>query len=62
MESLTREEAMNRLVAAEAEIRAFGVERLKLFGSVMRDESRAATGSWIHPSSSSSCSAEVWSS
>jgi predicted nucleotidyltransferase len=40
MECLTREEAINRLVAAEPEIRVFGVERLKLFGSVLRDESR----------------------
>ena len=43
MECLTREEAINRIVAAEAEIRALGVEQLKLFGSVLRDE--------IHPDS-----------
>lgn len=40
MNSLTREEAIRRLVAVEPEIRAFGVERLALFGSVLRDEAR----------------------
>jgi len=35
---LTREEAVKCLVASEAEIRALGVRRLSLFGSVLRDE------------------------
>ena len=38
--SLTREQAVERLVAAESEIRALGVERLALFGSVLRDDAR----------------------
>jgi hypothetical protein len=33
--SLTREQAVERLRAAEEEIRALGVERLALFGSVL---------------------------
>ena len=37
---LTREQAVARLVASEAEIRALGVDRLALFGSVVRDEAR----------------------
>jgi hypothetical protein len=37
---LTRAEAMRRLQAAEPEIRSLGVERLALFGSVLRDEAR----------------------
>ena len=37
---LTREQAVARLVASEAEIRALGVERLALFGSVVRGEAR----------------------
>jgi predicted nucleotidyltransferase len=37
---LTRGEAVKRLVAAEPEIRALGVRRLALFGSVLRDEAR----------------------
>lgn len=37
---LTREEAVRRLVASEPEIRALGVQRLALFGSVLRDEAR----------------------
>ena len=37
---LTREEAVERLVASEQEIRALGVERLALFGSVLRGEAR----------------------
>ena len=32
---------MKRLVASEREIRALGVERLALFGSVARDQARA---------------------
>lgn len=32
---------MERLVASEPEIRALGVERLALFGSVARDEARS---------------------
>lgn len=35
---LSCEEVRERLVAAEAEIRALGVERLALFGSVLRGE------------------------
>jgi predicted nucleotidyltransferase len=35
--TLTRQEAQDRLLASEAEIRAFGVERLALFGSVLHD-------------------------
>ena len=35
---LTREEAVARLMASEAEIRALGVQRLALFGSVLRGE------------------------
>jgi predicted nucleotidyltransferase len=38
---LTREEAVRRLVASEPEIRALGVRRLALFGSVLRGEARA---------------------
>jgi uncharacterized protein len=38
---LTRREAIRRLRAAEREIRALGVERLALFGSVLRNEARA---------------------
>lgn len=37
---LTREEAIRRLQDAEPEIRALGVERLALFGSVLRNEAR----------------------
>lgn len=35
---LTRDEAIRRLQDAESEIRALGVERLALFGSVLRGE------------------------
>jgi uncharacterized protein len=35
---LTREQAIERLQAAEAQIRRFGVRRLALFGSVVRNE------------------------
>ncbi len=38
---LTRDEAIRLLQAAESEIRLLGVERLALFGSVLRDEARA---------------------
>lgn len=38
--ALTREEAIKRLAAAESEIRGLGVERLALFGSVVRGEAR----------------------
>jgi uncharacterized protein len=38
--SLTRDQAIRRLLAAEAEIRALGVKRLALFGSVLRGEAR----------------------
>ncbi|MBM4195050.1 MAG: nucleotidyltransferase family protein [Gemmatimonadetes bacterium] len=37
---LTREETVKRLVASEPEIRALGVRRLALFGSVLRGEAR----------------------
>src|SRR3990172_2957020 len=37
---LTREDAVERLVASEREIRALGVRRLALFGSVARGEAR----------------------
>jgi hypothetical protein len=40
MTRLTREDAIERLVASEREIRALGVERLALFGSVLRGEAR----------------------
>jgi uncharacterized protein len=36
--SLTREEVVRRLRASEADIRALGVERLALFGSVLRNQ------------------------
>lgn len=38
--SLSHEQAVACLTACEREIRAFGVERLALFGSVLRDEAR----------------------
>jgi len=37
---LTRDQAIARLRAAEAEIRTLGVRRLALFGSVLRGEAR----------------------
>jgi len=37
---LTRKDAIERLAASEAEIRAFGVQRLALFGSVLHDRVR----------------------
>lgn len=37
---MRRDEAINRLRAAEPELRARGVMRLALFGSVARDDSR----------------------
>ncbi|MEQ9398177.1 MAG: nucleotidyltransferase family protein [Longimicrobiales bacterium] len=37
---LSRDEAIRRLEEAESEIRALGVERLALFGSVLRGEAR----------------------
>jgi predicted nucleotidyltransferase len=37
---LTREKAFRLIGAAEPDIRALGVERLALFGSVVRDEAR----------------------
>jgi uncharacterized protein len=37
---LTREQAIQRLVASDREIRALGVERLALFGSVVRDQAQ----------------------
>ncbi len=38
---LSRDQAIQRLQAIEAEIRRLGVRRLALFGSVARDEARA---------------------
>lgn len=40
MDALTYDQAVERLVAAEAEIRTLGVERLALFGSVLRGQAR----------------------
>ncbi len=37
---LSRDEAIRRLQSAESDIRLLGVERLALFGSVLRDEAR----------------------
>lgn len=37
---LTRADAVERLIASEREIRALGVERLALFGSVLKGEAR----------------------
>jgi hypothetical protein len=37
---LTREQAIERLIASEPEIRALGVSRLALFGSVARGQAR----------------------
>src|SRR5215467_7075954 len=37
---LTRQQAIERIVASEPEIRALGVQRLALFGSVARGEAR----------------------
>jgi uncharacterized protein len=39
-EVLTRDESLRRLQASEPEIRAFGVRRLALFGSVLRGEAQ----------------------
>jgi uncharacterized protein len=38
--ALTRHEALKRLASAEREIRALGVKRLALFGSVRHDQAR----------------------
>jgi len=38
---LSRSQAVERLAGAESRIRALGVDRLALFGSVGRDEARA---------------------
>ena len=38
--ALSREQAVELLVACEPEIRALGIERLALFGSVLRGEAR----------------------
>jgi predicted nucleotidyltransferase len=37
---LTREQAIERILSAEPEIRAYGVQRLALFGSVARGQAR----------------------
>ena len=39
--ALSREQALAALMACESEIRALGVERLALFGSVLRGTARA---------------------
>lgn len=39
--TLTREQAIERIVASEPAIRAPGVQQLSLFGSVLRDEARS---------------------
>jgi uncharacterized protein len=39
-EALTRSDAIQRLRAAEGEIRSLGVRRLALFGSVLRNQAR----------------------
>jgi len=39
-DALTRKQAIEQLLRAEPEIRALGVRRLALFGSVARDEAR----------------------
>lgn len=39
--SLSAEQVVTRITAAESEIRALGVERLALFGSVLRGEATA---------------------
>jgi uncharacterized protein len=41
LSQLGRHEVVKHLVASEAEIRALGVRRLALFGSVLRDEAGA---------------------
>ncbi len=41
VEPLTSAQAIERLTACESEIRALGVQRLALFGSVLRGEARA---------------------
>ena len=43
MTPLTQAQAIARLVAAETEIRALGVQRLALFGSVLRGDSTAGS-------------------
>lgn len=40
MAVLTRRETFDVLIASEPEIRALGVSRLALFGSVLRDQAR----------------------
>ena len=41
MTCLSREEAYRRILEVEVQIRALGVRRLALFGSVLRDEARS---------------------
>ena len=41
MQPLTRTQAISRIVESEPEIRALGVERLALFGSVLRGNARS---------------------
>lgn len=38
--ALRREDALERIRSAEVELRAFGIARLALFGSTVRDEAR----------------------
>ena len=40
---LTREQAIERIVASEPEIRALGVQQLALFGSVLRNEASSSS-------------------
>jgi len=40
---LTREQAIERIVASEPEIRALGVQQLALFGSVVRNEASSSS-------------------
>ena len=40
-ETLTRDDAVKRILASEDEIRALGVHRLALFGSVLRGEANS---------------------
>ena len=40
---LSREQAIERIVASEPEIRALGVQQLALFGSVVRNEASSSS-------------------
>lgn len=41
LQAFTRDDAIRRLLSAEAEIRRIGVRRLAFFGSVLRNEARS---------------------